>query len=83
VFVGLCTLIGTATEPYQAVGLALLAALLGLALLEHVFLMLPISDAVLWIWAAPSKKSDTTTRSAAEDGDVVRKTSKGESVSWT
>jgi len=35
---------------FAAVGLALVTTLLGLALLEHVFLALPVPDALLWRW---------------------------------
>lgn len=37
--------------PHAQVGAALLAALAGLAMLEHVFLTLPVPDAWLWKWA--------------------------------
>ncbi|MGQ9659294.1 MAG: putative photosynthetic complex assembly protein PuhE [Thermochromatium sp.] len=37
-----------------AVGLILVATLLGLAILEHWFLVLPLPDEALWAWALPS-----------------------------
>lgn len=43
---------------FGPVGHSLVATLLGLALLEHVFLMLPIPDAVLWRWALPAEAPD-------------------------
>lgn len=40
-----------------AIGLALLAALIALAILEHVFMVVPIMDSVLWRWALPASAS--------------------------
>jgi len=40
-----------AAAGFEAVGLALVAALLALAILEHCFLVLPLPDAALWTWA--------------------------------
>lgn len=37
-----------------AVGLILVATLLGLAILEHWFLVLPLPDEALWAWALPA-----------------------------
>ncbi len=39
-----------AAEGFEAVGLALVTALLALAILEHWFLVLPLPDAALWSW---------------------------------
>ncbi len=36
---------------HQAVGASLVAAMIGLAILEHGFLVLPLPDAALWRWA--------------------------------
>jgi putative photosynthetic complex assembly protein 2 len=41
------------TEGGEACGAALLLTLLALAILEHVFMILPIPDSVLWDWAIP------------------------------
>lgn len=41
----------TAPTPFEAVAATLIAALLGLAILEHWFLVLPLPDAALWRWA--------------------------------
>lgn len=38
----------------EAVGFALLFTLLALAILEHFFMIMPIPDGVLWLWAAPA-----------------------------
>lgn len=40
-----------ATEPHAIVAHVLLATTLGLALLEHLFLVLPVRDGRLWAWA--------------------------------
>ncbi|MBS0278770.1 MAG: DUF3623 domain-containing protein [Proteobacteria bacterium] len=38
----------------EAVGFALLLALVALAMLEHFFMLLPLPDATLWRWAIPA-----------------------------
>jgi len=40
-----------------AAGFALLFALTALAILEHIFMIVPLRDAVLWRWALPSKNN--------------------------
>ncbi|QIK38790.1 DUF3623 domain-containing protein [Caldichromatium japonicum] len=42
-------------ETAEAVGLILVATLLGLAILEHWFLVLPFPDEWLWAWALPRR----------------------------
>ena len=42
---------GSAVEPHEKTGYALVATLLCLAILEHWFLILRIRDSVLWNWA--------------------------------
>jgi putative photosynthetic complex assembly protein 2 len=42
---------------FEAVGHALVATILALAVLEHAFLALPLPDAVLWRWAIQTKRS--------------------------
>lgn len=49
-----------AGTPADAVGFALLAALTGLALLEHWMMVLPIPDDKLWRWMIPAPKPDKT-----------------------
>jgi putative photosynthetic complex assembly protein 2 len=44
-------LAATAGDPYLVTSLTLVGALLGLAIVEHWFLVLPIPDAALWRWA--------------------------------
>jgi putative photosynthetic complex assembly protein 2 len=39
------------SDAFDAISLTLVASLLGLAILEHWFLVLPIPDAALWKWA--------------------------------
>jgi putative photosynthetic complex assembly protein 2 len=41
------------TDGAEAVGSALLLTLLSLAILEHSFMMLPLADGALWVWAMP------------------------------
>jgi putative photosynthetic complex assembly protein 2 len=40
-------------EGAEAIGGALLFTLLSLAILEHFFMVMPIPDGVLWLWAMP------------------------------
>jgi putative photosynthetic complex assembly protein 2 len=40
----------------EASGFALLFSLIALAILEHLFMVFPIPDAVLWRWAFPAPK---------------------------
>jgi putative photosynthetic complex assembly protein 2 len=42
------------TEGADAIGCALLFTLLALAMLEHFFMMMPIQDGLLWVWATPA-----------------------------
>ncbi len=45
---------GAAGDAFAATGATLLATLLALAILEHLFFVLPLPDAALWGWAMPS-----------------------------
>lgn len=51
VFVFLCLSAAGASASHEAVGYTLLAAFMGLAIIEHFLLVLPISDSALWRWA--------------------------------
>ena len=55
-----------AATPAEAVGFALLAALTGLALVEHWLMVLPLPDEKLWRWMLP-KKTDTTPKRRSEE----------------
>jgi putative photosynthetic complex assembly protein 2 len=46
------------TPPHLAVAWTLVATTLGLAWLEHVFLALPLPDALLWRWVLPGGDAD-------------------------
>jgi putative photosynthetic complex assembly protein 2 len=46
------------SEGAAAGGFALLFALTALAILEHVFMVVPLPDAILWRWALPSKNNE-------------------------
>jgi len=46
------------SDPFQSVGLTLVAALLALAVLEHWFLVLPVPDEALWSWAFRHQAED-------------------------
>ncbi len=82
VFGWLCTL-GMAADTTQAVGIALVATLLGLAIIEHIFLLLPLPDSVLWLWAAPKETDDQIKRGPAANDRTGPKSVKGGGVSWT
>ncbi len=55
VLVYLITAVSSASDAHTVVGLTLTATFLALAIVEHFFLVLPISDAVLWRWAMPKR----------------------------
>ena len=84
-FAALCILHSTSVDSYSAVSIALIATLLGLAVMEHIFLMLPIPDSVLWLWAAPKPETNETSKSRGftRPESPENQTIKGEGVSWT
>lgn len=49
--------LGEATSPFGVAGALLLAAILGLAVVEHWFLMLPIPSNALWDWALRTRRA--------------------------
>jgi putative photosynthetic complex assembly protein 2 len=51
------------TDGAEAVGSALLLTLLSLAILEHSFMMLPLSDGALWVWAMPVNERKSVEKS--------------------
>ena len=53
-----------------AVGLILVASLLGLAILEHWFLVLPLPDEALWAWALPAPHSSNAGEAEAPEVDA-------------
>ncbi len=53
-FVLLCHAAATAEPLAEAVTATILATFLALAIAEHLFLVLPVSDAALWRWAMPA-----------------------------
>ena len=74
---GLGALVAAATDPdgtsAQAVGYTLVAALMGLAILEHVFMLVPLPIDRLWRWstgrAAPQRR---TSVERPRDGEIER-----------
>lgn len=52
------THMAAATTPGAATGHALFTALSALALLEHLFMVLPLADARLWRWLLPASGTD-------------------------
>lgn len=51
--------------PHEAIGGALLATLLALAVLEHWMMLLPVRDTLLWSWAKPTAAAPEARRAAA------------------
>ena len=45
-------------SPFGVASRALVATLLGLAVLEHIFLAIPLPDALLWRWAIRTKRAE-------------------------
>lgn len=84
VFAWLCTL-GAGADSPQVVGIALVATLLGLAIVEHVFLLLPIPDSALWLWAAPTidETDNQIMRGPAANDRTGPDQVKRGGVSWT
>jgi putative photosynthetic complex assembly protein 2 len=63
-------LLGTALaapQGFERHSLLLLTSLLGLGVLEHAFLMLPVRDSSLWQWALPAAGSVPAPRLSEED----------------
>ncbi|MDZ7824308.1 MAG: putative photosynthetic complex assembly protein PuhE [Ahrensia sp.] len=56
-FFGLVGAAMNATQDSALVGLVLLGSFAALAVIEHLFLVLPIRDADLWAWFLPTKKT--------------------------
>ena len=55
----------TSPSAFEATAMVLLATMLALAVLEHVLLVLPLPDAVLWRWALPqAERASLQTTSA-------------------
>ncbi len=55
-----CEALAESATPFVAVGRTLVTTLLALAVLEHVFLALPLPDAALWRWAIRTKPNPET-----------------------
>ncbi len=51
--------------------ITMLTALVGLALLEHIFMVLPIADSRLWSWAMPKDKTVNTNEDKTQSRIVV------------
>ncbi len=60
-----------AGEPYQVAQWTLLATFLGLAIVEHFFLVLPVSDAALWSWATDKTESASASVESGPNDNVV------------
>ncbi|MBF9029284.1 DUF3623 family protein [Rhodobacterales bacterium HKCCE3408] len=59
-------LLANAATAGQAVGLALMASLSALALMEHWFMVLPLPDERLWRWMLPAPVTHQATRHSEE-----------------
>lgn len=57
----------TAGDAYGTVTWTLVATLLGLAIVEHWFLVLPLPDAALWRWALKSPEATRIAQNIAQD----------------
>lgn len=60
------------TTPFGVVESLLLGSLIVLAILEHVFLVLPVPDAALWHWAVPSKPDNRSTIDGKKKNSTTR-----------
>ncbi|MAW88458.1 MAG: photosynthetic complex assembly protein 2 [Phyllobacteriaceae bacterium] len=66
----LCVGASQAQAPHSTVGHLLLATFMALAILEHFILVLPVSDAALWRWAAP--KDTIAAVAASAEAETTR-----------
>lgn len=58
---------GRAVQDYSTVGHILLATFMALAIIEHLILVVPISDTALWRWALPKPRPGSTPGSVPLD----------------
>jgi putative photosynthetic complex assembly protein 2 len=65
--IGLIGAIGAAKSPFRITGLTLLATLLGLALIEHWFLVLPWPSERLWKWSLSTGRQNGAPGAAVHD----------------
>jgi hypothetical protein len=69
-----------ATDPFRAAGYTLVATMMVLAILEHWFLVLPISAARVWNWLwqwSLSLRGETTKAPRSHQGPVSRQATIG------
>jgi putative photosynthetic complex assembly protein 2 len=59
-FVLLVIAANEATQDHSVIGHSLLATFMALAIVEHLVLVLPVSDTALWRWAVPGGGKDRT-----------------------
>ena len=75
-----------ATQAHSVVGHTLLATFMALAIVEHLVLVLPVSDTALWRWAMARQDRGNLAIRPAADGVSARKESgpvSGPHSSWT
>jgi putative photosynthetic complex assembly protein 2 len=63
---------GRATQDHSVVGHILLASFMALAILEHLILVIPVSDTALWRWAVPGTVAKGTEAAHAPMDDLAR-----------
>jgi putative photosynthetic complex assembly protein 2 len=56
----------TSATPYAVVSQSLLLALTALAVLEHLFMVLPVQDTTLWRWALPASPDNARDQRALD-----------------
>lgn len=67
-FGGLAIAAARADQDYSVVGHILLATFMALAILEHLILVLPLSDMALWRWALPRTRPAEAVSTSAHRG---------------
>lgn len=67
VFLSLCAATAAAPDAFSSTVLALLASLAGLAVFEHLVLLLSIPDAALWSWAVPANDEHPLKKEASSE----------------
>lgn len=63
-------------SPDTSLALTIAMTLIGLGLLEHLFMITPLPDAALWRWAAPVRKEDQSAKGLSGSNDQGSETHK-------
>lgn len=71
-FIGLTHLAASAPHSHDTVKWSLIASFAGLALIEHLFLVLPVRDSALWAWAMERRTGNKTGTACNNAGQAAK-----------